>query len=97
MGEDQKDTTKMGNKNRSELNLIPDLLRVISLWRLPLLPPNLPTIVATVFNKQNNIGWLQSLTVILAHKWVETHNAYLIYLGAKVTGQRWVSTLIIIL
>ena len=86
-----------GIKNRAEPTLIPALLHDISLWRkghLPLLPPYLPTQVESAFKKQNNIGWLQALTGILAHEWAETQNINLQYLGDKVTGRRWVSSLI---
>ena len=80
--------------NRAEPNLITDILHGISLWRKgnpPLSPPNLPKLVANTFNKKNT-GWIQALTGILAHKWAETKNAYLQYLGAKSTGLRWLSS-----
>ena len=54
-------------------------------------PPNLSTQAEEAFNKQNNIELLQALTGILAHEWAKTQNAYLQSLGAKFTGQRWVS------
>ena len=61
---------------------------------MPLPPPNLPTQVESEFNKQNNIGWFQALTGILSHDWSETQNIYLKSLIDKVTGQRWLSSLI---
>ena len=71
----KKTLVRRGIKNRAEPTLIPDLLHGIYLWRkgnLPPLPPNLPTQAEAAINKQNNIGWLQALTGLLAHEWTET-------------------------
>ena len=90
----KKSLVRRGIKNRAEPTLIPDLLHDISLWckgYLPLPPTNLPTQVEAELNKENIRGWLQALTGLLEHEWVETNNTYLQYLGAKVTGQIWVS------
>ena len=97
VGKTQKYTSKTVNKKRTEPTLITALLHGIYLWHkghLLLHPTNIPTQVEEVFNKQNNIGCLQALTWLLAQEWAETHNAYLKYLGAKVTGWIWVSSLI---
>ena len=71
----QKTLVRRGIKNRSEPTLIIDILHGISLWRKGNLtppPPNIPTQVEAEFKKKNYIGWLQALTVLLAHKWAET-------------------------
>ena len=40
------------------------------------------------------IGWIQALTGLPSHEWAETKDAYLKSIGEKITGQRWVSSLI---
>ena len=97
MGKSQKKLVRWGIKNISESTLIPFLIHGILFCckgNLSIPSTNLSTQLEESFNKNKYIVWLQALTGILTNVWAETHNAYLKYIGAKVTGQRWVSSLI---
>ena len=61
-------------------------------------PPNptqtLPNPIARAFRKQGEIGWLHALIGLMSHNRAELQNSHLQYLGAKITGEIWISSTI---
>ena len=61
--------------------------------------PQTPTIpphpLANALKQKTYIGWLQDLMGLISHDSAEVQMSYLISLGAKISGVRWISALII--
>ena len=59
----------------------------------PPLPP-LTTYLSVQNLKKTSISWIQDLMRLIAHGWREIQISYLRSLGAKISGQIWISSLI---
>ena len=93
----EKGPLNLGRTKKSALSLILAILHRITLWRIgqPTQPPPfLPTPVSNAIKNQTDIGCLQALMGIIYHDWAEVQNAYMRYLGAKISGIRLICALI---
>ena len=85
-----------GHRKKAAPQLLPNLLQGIDNWRKgrDKTHTHIPPELSNNYYTQSIIGWPQELMVILYQNWSEVKHLYLQPLSAKVTYQRWISSLI---